>query len=200
MLLDRDGTLVVDVPYNGDPDRVRAMPGAAEALARLRAAGIRTAMVTNQSGVARGLITREQVDAVNRRVAELVGPVGPVFVCPHDDHAGCGCRKPAPGLVLAAAEALGVAPEQCAVVGDIGSDLAAAKAAGARGVLVPTAVTRPEEIRSAREVAPDLVAAVTLLLAGDLAGSDLAGSDLAYEPGMLAASLAGEPAGAEDRG
>src|ERR687886_2933191 len=71
VLFDRDGTLVHDVPYNGDPDRVDPMPGAREALRRLRAAGVPTAIVSNQSGIARGLVTREQVDAVNRRIDEL---------------------------------------------------------------------------------------------------------------------------------
>jgi histidinol-phosphate phosphatase family protein len=164
VLFDRDGTLVVDVPYNGDPDRVVAMPGAREALGRLRAAGVATAVVSNQSAVARGYIRAEQLAAVNRRVEELVGPVGPWFVCLHGPGDGCGCRKPAPGLVKAAAAELGVDPADCVVVGDIGSDVEAARAAGARAVLVPTAATRPEEVAAAPVVAPDLVAAVELLL------------------------------------
>jgi histidinol-phosphate phosphatase family protein len=164
VLFDRDGTLVVDVPYNGDPGRVIAMPGAREAVGRLRAAGVATAVVSNQSGVARGRIRVEQVEAVNRRVEELVGPVGPWFVCPHGPGEGCGCRKPAPGLIKAAAGALGVDPADCAVVGDIGSDMEAARAAGARAVLVPTERTRRAEVEAAPVVAPDLTAAVELLL------------------------------------
>jgi histidinol-phosphate phosphatase family protein len=164
VLLDRDGTLVVDVPYNGDPTRVEPMPGAREALDRLRAAGVRLAVVSNQSGIARGLLTRDEVDAVNRRVEELLGPIGTWLVCPHGPGEGCGCRKPAPGLVLQAAERLGVAPERCAVLGDIGADVQAARAAGARGVLVPTPTTLHDEVRDAPEVAPDLPGAVDLLL------------------------------------
>ena len=166
MLFDRDGTLVVDVPYNGDPDAVVLMPGAREALARLREEGIPTALVSNQSGVARGLIDRDQVDAVNARVEELLGPVGPKAICPHGPGDGCACRKPAPGLVLRAAEALGVAPEDCVVVGDIGADMGAAEAAGARGVLVPTPVTRREEVEAAPQVAGSLADAIDLILAG----------------------------------
>ncbi len=165
MLFDRDGTLVVDVPYNGDPALVQPVPQAAAALARLRAAGVRTAVVTNQSGIARGLLTRAQVDAVHARLAELVGDLGPVFVCEHGPDDGCACRKPRPGLVLQAAAALGVPPAECAVVGDIGADVGAALAAGARPVLVPTAVTRAEEVAAAPEVVADLAAAVDLLLA-----------------------------------
>jgi histidinol-phosphate phosphatase family protein len=164
VLLDRDGTLVADVPYNGDPARVRPMPGAAEALGRLRAAGVRTAVISNQSGIGRGLLTQGRVAAVNCRVEELLGPIGPWLVCPHHPDEGCQCRKPAPGLVLRAAERLGAAPERCAVIGDIGADVEAARAAGARGILVPTPITRPEEIAQAPEVAMSLSAAVDLLL------------------------------------
>ena len=164
VLFDRDGTLVVDVPYNGDPGRVVAMPGAREAVGRLQAAGVATAVVSNQSGVARGRIRAEQVEAVNRRVEELLGPLGPWLVCLHGPGDGCGCRKPAPGLIKAAAAELGVDPADCVVIGDIGADVEAARAAGARAVLVPTAVTRDEEVAAAPVVAPDLVAAVELLL------------------------------------
>jgi histidinol-phosphate phosphatase family protein len=164
VLFDRDGTLVADVPYNGDPERVVVMAGAREAVGRLRAAGVRTAVVSNQSGVGRGLLRVEQVEAVNRRVEELVGPLGPWMVCPHGPGDGCRCRKPGPGLIEAAARALGVEPADCVVVGDIGADVEAARAAGARAVLVPTAVTRDEEVAAAPAVAPDLLAAVDLLL------------------------------------
>jgi histidinol-phosphate phosphatase family protein len=164
VLLDRDGTLVVDVPYNGDPDRVRPMPGARGALDRLRAAGVPLAVVSNQSGIARGILSEDEVAAVNRRVEELLGPLGPWCVCPHGADDGCDCRKPAPGLVLEAAARLGVAPERCAVVGDIGADVEAARAVGARGVLVPTPRTRREEVAAAPERARDLEEAVDLLL------------------------------------
>jgi histidinol-phosphate phosphatase family protein len=164
VLLDRDGTLVVDVPYNGDPERVRPMPGARAALDRLRAAGVRLAVVSNQSGIARGIVTEDEVAAVNRRVEELLGPLGPWCVCPHGPDDGCTCRKPAPGLVLEAARRLGVAPDRCAVVGDIGADVEAARAVGARGVLVPTARTRREEVDAAPERATDLSRAVDMLL------------------------------------
>ncbi len=164
VLLDRDGTLIVDVPYNGDPTRVAPLPGARAALDRLRAAGLALGVVSNQSGVARGLLAREDVARVNRRVEELLGPLGPWAVCPHGPGDGCECRKPQPGLVLEAARRLGVAPERCAVIGDIGADLEAARAAGARGVLVPTAQTRPEEVAAAAEVAADLDEAVALLI------------------------------------
>lgn len=165
MLFDRDGTLVVDVPYNGDPAEVEPVPGAREALDRLRAAGLPLAVVSNQSGIGRGWLTTEQVDAVNRRVDELLGPFVAFLVCPHGPSDRCACRKPEPGMVLAAADRLGMRPEGCALVGDIGADVEAALAAGARPVLVPTPATRPEEVAAAPEVAADLPAAAELLLA-----------------------------------
>jgi HAD superfamily hydrolase (TIGR01662 family) len=164
VLFDRDGTLVVDVPYCGDPSLVRPVPTARPALALLRAAGIPVGVVTNQSGIARGLLRREQVDAVNRRVDDLLGPFDVWRLCPHGPDDGCACRKPAPGMVLAAARDLGVAAADVAVVGDIGADVGAALAAGARPVLVPTPVTLPEEVAAAPVVRPDLVAAVRHLL------------------------------------
>jgi histidinol-phosphate phosphatase family protein len=164
VLLDRDGTLVADVPYNGDPDLVRPLPGVAEALARLRREGVPTAVVSNQSGIARGLVSAREVQAVNERIEAAVGPLGPWLVCPHGPDDACACRKPRPGLVLEAARALGVSPADCALIGDIGADMEAARGGGARGVLVPTSVTLPQEVAAAPEVAVDLPAAVELLL------------------------------------
>lgn len=167
VLFDRDGTLIEDVPYNGDPARVTLRPGAREALRRLREAGVPVAVISNQSGVARGLLDEGQVQAVNFRVEELLGRVDEWLYCPHGPQEGCDCRKPAPGLVLRAASSLGVRPERCAVVGDIGADVQAAAAAGARAVLVPNGRTRPEEIAVAPETAPDLHSAVELLLGAE---------------------------------
>lgn len=164
ILFDRDDTLVVDVPYNGDPERVSPMPAAVEAVRAARARGLRTGVVSNQSGVARGLLSVDDVRRVNARVDEVLGPFDVWRFCPHGPDDGCACRKPRPGLVLSAADALGVRPSQLAVIGDIGADMGAAAAAGARAVLVPTARTLPEEIAAAPRVARDLAAAVAMLL------------------------------------
>jgi histidinol-phosphate phosphatase family protein len=169
VLFDRDGTLVQDVPYNGDPRRVAVMPQARAALDRLRASGILVGVVSNQSGVARGVITLEQVAAVNRRLEELLGPMDSWAICPHGPRDACDCRKPAPGLVLRAAAELGVSPADCVVVGDIGSDVEAAIAAGARAILVPNGETRPQEVAAAPEVAVDLLDAVNRALRGTAA-------------------------------
>ncbi|WNV76060.1 HAD-IIIA family hydrolase [Geodermatophilus sp. DSM 44513] len=167
VLFDRDGTLVRDYPYNGDPEFVRPVPGAREAVDALRARGVRLGVVSNQSGVARGLITRAQVDACMARLEELLGPFETIQVCPHGPDDGCSCRKPAPGMVKAACAELDVDPARTVVVGDIGADVEAAAAAGAVGVLVPTPVTRTAEIAAAPLAVRSLAEAVDLVLAGE---------------------------------
>jgi histidinol-phosphate phosphatase family protein len=166
LLVDRDGTIVRDVPYNGDPALVDPMPGARAALDEVRAAGVPVAVISNQSGVGRGVLTDAQVDAVNARVSELLGPFAGWFVCRHAPDEGCACRKPEPELLLKAAAELGVEPARCVMIGDIGADVEAARRAGARGILVPTPVTLPAEVAAADETAPDLASAVALALTG----------------------------------
>ena len=166
VLFDRDGTLIRDVPYNGDPALVEPMPAAAAAVAAARRRGLRVGLITNQSGIARGLLGRAAADAVNARVAALLGPFNVVLMCPHSPADGCECRKPAPGMVLGAAAALGLAPHECVMIGDIGADIAAARAAGTRGILVPDARTRAAELTGVR-VAPDVLSAVRMVT-GDL--------------------------------
>jgi HAD superfamily hydrolase (TIGR01662 family) len=163
VLFDRDGTLIKDVPYLADPQRVQPMPGVRRTLNRLRRQGVAVGVVSNQSGVARGLINPDELSMVNARVESLLGPFDTWQVCPHAPDAGCGCRKPEPGLVTAAARELGLAPHECLMIGDIGSDVDAALAAGARAVLVPTRHTKVDEIDHAQlvaAVAPNLRTAV----------------------------------------
>ncbi|ALG10501.1 D-glycero-alpha-D-manno-heptose-1,7-bisphosphate 7-phosphatase [Kibdelosporangium phytohabitans] len=164
VLFDRDGTLIKDYPYNGDPVRVEPFPHAAEALARLRAEGVLTGVVTNQSGIARKLVGKSQVERVNARVEQMLGPFGTWQMCPHGPDDGCVCRKPAPGMIFAACAQLGVDPSDAVVIGDIESDVLAAHNAGARSILVPTAVTLAAEVRRAPVTAPDLRAAVEWVL------------------------------------
>ncbi len=104
--------------------------------------------------------------SVNQRVEQMLGPFDVWEICPHSPEDGCNCRKPAPGMILGACSTLGITPAEVAFVGDIGADMEAAAAAGARAVLVPTSVTRQEEIEAAGVVAEDLGHAVELLLSG----------------------------------
>lgn len=165
VLFDRDGTLIRDVPYNGDPDLVEPMPGAREAVHMLRRHGVAVAVVSNQSAVGSGRITADDMWAVNQRVEDLLGPFDSWQICPHERDAGCECRKPEPALIWRACSELGVPLDRTVMIGDIGSDVEAADAAGTDAILVPTPATRPEEITHAH-CAPDLLTAVSSLLAG----------------------------------
>lgn len=138
VFVDRDGTLVRNVPYNRDPGSVELEPNAARALRCLRTAGFLPVLVTNQSGIARGLCTATEVEAVNARVQELLRAAGvelqAVYVCPHhpDFTGACDCRKPAPGLLLQAERELRLDLAASVLVGDSVGDLEAARRAGVR--------------------------------------------------------------------
>jgi D-glycero-D-manno-heptose 1,7-bisphosphate phosphatase len=146
---------------------VRPVPAAARAVGEVRARGIPVGLVTNQSGIGRGLITRAQAEAVNGEVDRLLGPFSTIRLCPHAPSDDCRCRKPRPGMLLDAAAELGVEPARMAMIGDIGADIEAAEAVGAASVLVPTPKTLPEEVRRAPVVRPDLLSAVRHLLGAD---------------------------------
>ena len=165
ILFDRDGTLIVDRPGNHDPEAIELMPHAADALALAREWGYAVAVVTNQPAVAEGALDQAQLFRLHARIEELAGPIDGWFVCIHGTAEGCECRKPEPGLILAASARLGIAPERCTVIGDIGADIEAARTAGARAVLVPTSVTRAEEIAAAPIVATDVLDAVRRIVA-----------------------------------
>ncbi len=163
VLFDRDGTLVADVPYNANPDLMIPLPGARHLLDRLRAADVAVGVVTNQSGIGRGLITAAQWLVMEARLSELLGPFDVMLACPHRPMEGCACRKPAPGLVLESCRQLSISPADTVVVGDIGADVEAARRAGAFSVMVPTALTRTDEVEAAPCVVPDLAGVEDLL-------------------------------------
>ncbi len=135
-MFDRDGTIVVDVPYNGDPQLVRPVPHAKELLDQLRGAGLKVGVLTNQSGVGRGTITGEQMRAVNARIDELLGPFDGWFICPHAPGDDCECRKPKPKLVYDAARLWEIDAGEIVVIGDKTSDVEVARNANALGILV----------------------------------------------------------------
>jgi histidinol-phosphate phosphatase family protein len=153
VLLDRDGVLTAEVGPVTHPDQLRLLPGVAEAVARLNRASIRTAVVTNQAVVARGLCSGETLDAIHQRLAALLTAAGAhldgVFFCPHhpETHHGegdpalrgpCRCRKPSVGLVESALAALSVAAGRAVVVGDATVDLQLASNAGLPAIAVDT--------------------------------------------------------------
>jgi D-glycero-D-manno-heptose 1,7-bisphosphate phosphatase len=138
LFVDRDGTLIVDAHYPRDPAQVAPLPGALDALRALQAR-FALVIVSNQSGIGRGLVTRDEARAVHARVVELFGRAGVAFAgayyCPHDPGAGCACRKPAPGLLLNAARELDLDLAGSVMLGDKPSDVAAGRAAGCRHAL-----------------------------------------------------------------
>jgi D-glycero-D-manno-heptose 1,7-bisphosphate phosphatase len=143
ILLDRDGVINESPePYVTRWDEFRFLPAALEGLLALRRAGFRLAVVTNQSAVGRGLMSRSALDKIHDRMlarcADADVTIEAVFACPHAPWHGCTCRKPAPGLLRAAMSALGEPPEECVAIGDSEADLLAAHAASVPFVLVRT--------------------------------------------------------------
>jgi D-glycero-D-manno-heptose 1,7-bisphosphate phosphatase len=136
--LDRDGTLMEDTGFIGDPGRVRVLAGVPEGLRLLAGAGYARIVVTNQSGVARGFFGAPDVERVNaelaRRLADDGVTIDAFYYCAH--LLGCECRKPLPGLVRRAVDELGVDLPQSVLFGDRGSDIALAQAVGVPGILV----------------------------------------------------------------
>lgn len=165
ILFDRDGTLLADVAHDSVPSRVHAVYGVRAALDRARRRGVRLGAVTQQPAVAEGRLRREQVDATNAEVDEMLGRFDTWQVCPHARDTGCDCRMPRPGLLLAAARDLDVDPSRCVLISDSGVAMAAARAAGMTGVLVPTVATGQDEIESAPTVFRTVAAAVDAVLA-----------------------------------
>ena len=139
LFLDRDGTLIEDAVYPRDPRHVRLLPGAADALARLARRGFALVIISNQSGVGRGLIRAAEAQAVHAEVVRQFAAAGVSFdgayYCYHAPDEGCPCRKPAPGLLLRAAEELNLDARRSFMVGDKPIDVAAGEAVGCRGVL-----------------------------------------------------------------
>jgi histidinol-phosphate phosphatase family protein len=174
-LLDRDGTIIHDRIYTRDPDAVELLPGAAKAIRRLAAAGFPSIVVTNQSGIARGIISLTQYHAVRHRLDELLAAEGATlldtFACPHDPelHGACGCRKPATGLFERAAEVHDLDLSQCLYIGDRTRDVSPANVFGGRSALVVSGTTSEDDLAQMGSmnipVVPSLADAVSLLLA-----------------------------------
>jgi D-glycero-D-manno-heptose 1,7-bisphosphate phosphatase len=143
VILDRDGVINADSPaYVRSPAEFVPLPGSLEAIARLNDAGVRVAVATNQSGLARGLFDQSTLDAIHARLHELVRGVGgrieAIACCPHGPEDGCSCRKPRAGLLEQIGRELGVELGGAPFVGDSERDLEAALAAGCEPVLVRT--------------------------------------------------------------
>jgi D-glycero-D-manno-heptose 1,7-bisphosphate phosphatase len=134
LFLDRDGTVIEECGYISDPALVRALPGAAEALAALASEGWKLIVVSNQSGVGRGLITADQMDAVQRRFLDLMQsegiPIADSYVCTHTPEDGCQCRKPSPFSLMRAAVDHGLDLRASYMIGDREGDILCGRNAG----------------------------------------------------------------------
>lgn len=160
ILLDRDGTVIFDRHYLSDPDGVELLPGAVDGLRQMVEMGFGLAVLTNQSGVGRGYYDEASVHACNERMAEFLRPHGigfdGIFFCPHTPDAQCGCRKPQPGLMEQAAEALGFDPAESFMIGDKEADMGVGRNTGATTILVRTGKGADHEERC-RDLADHVV-------------------------------------------
>jgi D-glycero-D-manno-heptose 1,7-bisphosphate phosphatase len=173
VFLDRDGTLIEDRHYIRSPDEVRLLPHAADAVRQLNAAGVAAVVITNQSGIARGLLGEPEYAAVRDRVDELLAAAGArldaSFHCPHHPvfTGPCPCRKPGIALHERALRELDLDAARTATIGDRWHDVEPARTLGGTGILVPSTETSADEVERARAdalVATDLLAAVDHLL------------------------------------
>ncbi|MFO7447169.1 MAG: HAD family hydrolase [Ignavibacteriaceae bacterium] len=146
VFLDRDGTINEDPGYLGDPDLVKLLPGAGIALSSLKKLGFKLIVVSNQSGIARGLLTNEKVDSVNVRINELLAPdnalIDAFYYCPHhpdfSSEEDASCRKPSPKLVFEAVKDFNLDINRCYFIGDTVADIECGMNAGIKTALVKT--------------------------------------------------------------
>ena len=178
VFLDRDGTINVEKEYLHRPEEFEFVPGAPEAIRLLNDAGFLVIVVTNQSGVARGYYDEAAVHRLHRFVdnelATSGASVDAYYLCPHHPRHGigpyrtdCACRKPLPGMLIAAAEDLDIDLARSWIIGDKGSDVEAGRAAGCRPILVSTGYGAAEASLAGPDVTvcADILAAVRVILA-----------------------------------
>ena len=138
IFLDRDGTVIEDTGYIANPDHIRPLPGALATLARLAQDGWKLMIISNQSGVGRGLISAQEMDAVHQRFLQLMAdngaPVTASYFCVHAPEAGCACRKPSPALIRAAVAEHGLTSPNYWLIGDRESDVLCGRNAGCRTI------------------------------------------------------------------
>lgn len=149
VFLDRDDTIIRDRVYLSDPDGVEILPGAAEAIQTLNRKGIPVIMVTNQSGIARGIFDMDALNRIHHRLTALMAQrdarIDAIYFCPHhpegtreEYRVSCSCRKPEPGMLREAAEAFGLDLVLCYMVGDKPDDIEAIHRVGGKGILINT--------------------------------------------------------------
>jgi len=166
VFVDRDGTIMHDADYCSDPRQVQIFPGIPEALRRLKAAGFKLIIITNQSGIGRGLITMEQYRAVEEKVLHELGPnlIEATYFCPDVPGQHSNCRKPAPGMVLQASQEHEIDRSSSFLIGDKEIDAECGRNAGVRTIRVQTGFDSDTTDTVADTVARDLVAAAKIIV------------------------------------
>jgi D-glycero-D-manno-heptose 1,7-bisphosphate phosphatase len=166
IFLDRDGTIMRDIDYCGDPNQVELLSGAPEALRKLKESGYKLIVITNQSGIARGYFTERQYRAIEAEVSRQIGDdlIDATYFCPHLPNDACKCRKPLPEMVLNAARDQHVNLASSFLVGDKESDLRCGRNAGVRTILVRTGYGKDVDGTLADFVAQDLGEAAEIVL------------------------------------
>jgi len=172
VFLDRDGTLIEDVHYCKDPALVRVLPGAIDALRRLRDAGFRTFIITNQSAIGRGWMSLADYHAVHTRTMELLGTdaIDATYYCADAPEAESTHRKPAPGMVLEAARDHGIDLARSWMIGDKAADVLCGRNAGTRTIFVLTGQGSEKDGAQADFIARDLAEAADFILKQSDAG------------------------------
>jgi len=142
VVLDRDGTIIVERHYLSDPSKVELIPGVVSGLRQLTQMGFGLVLITNQSGLGRGFFDRSRLDLIHQRLCELLKVEGiylnGIYVCPHTPEDGCPCRKPRPGLMELAAKELNFDVRASFVIGDKPCDIELGRRVGATTFLVQT--------------------------------------------------------------
>lgn len=180
VFLDRDGTVIEDAHYIKSPDQVRLLPGAATAVKRINDARVPVIIVTNQSGIARGIFTVEDYEAVKTRLESLLAQKGAhvdaSYYCPHapDDPPTCNCRKPGTAMFEQAIADYKLDARSVAYIGDRWRDVVASKKLGGRGIMIDSSETSSDDRRRAKqdgiETAASLTEAVAMVLDGLTSG------------------------------
>jgi histidinol-phosphate phosphatase family protein len=168
VFIDKDGTLVVNVPFNVDPQQVSLTPGVPEGIDRLARKGYRVIVVSNQPGAAMGLFPEEALQQVEHRLRELLPRLDGFYYCPHLPGAGCGCRKPQAGLIERAAREHGVDLSASWMIGDILDDIEAGRRAGCRTILLDVGNETEWQLtpeRNPHHIAGDLAEAAAIIAA-----------------------------------
>jgi D-glycero-D-manno-heptose 1,7-bisphosphate phosphatase len=166
VFIDRDGTIMEDCDYCSDPKDVRIFRGVPETLRRLKARGFKLIVITNQSGIGRGLFTLEDYRAVETEVWRQLGPglIDATYFCPDLPNRNCDCRKPAPGMILQATREHQIDLSRSFFVGDKESDVKCGHNAGVRAIRVKTGSESDIHDSKADWIAPDMAAAADIVL------------------------------------